>query len=286
MYTLKHHAARLALDVQNAFVAQHLLAIQIDERADVAIHFAHVKRPICLDHEACDFIVMLVIAVGQKIGLDFEDRVQIEATNVQQILDRRDAKIYLFDRRTHIQAAQALHELLRLVIGGEIGLGHQQTISKRHLLLCFRELFKLGQAVFRVNDGDDCIKQVTLVDFFVGEKSLRNRCRVSHAGRLNHYAVKLELALGATFVQAVEDADQITAHCAADAAVVHLNDLLFAVGEDFVVDALFAEFILNHRNFFAVRFFQDAVKQRGFTSTQKAGQDGDWNRRIGRHGPP
>jgi hypothetical protein len=66
VHALENDATWFALDVQNALVAKHLFAVQIDERADVAIHFAHVERAFAFDVEAMNFVVVLVIVVSEK----------------------------------------------------------------------------------------------------------------------------------------------------------------------------------------------------------------------------
>src|SRR5579863_7982000 len=63
--------------------------------------------------------------------------------------------------------------------------------------------------------------------------------------------------------QVVEDAHEVAAHGAADAAVVHLEHFLVGADDKVVVDADLAEFIDDDGVFLAVRFREDAVEQRG-----------------------
>lgn len=79
--------------------------------------------------------------------------------------------------------------------------------------------------------------------------------------------------------QIAQYADQVAAHRAADAAAVHLDDLLVAVfDQQFVVDALLAEPGLDHRDRPAVGFARDAVEQHRLSAAKKAGEDGHGNR--------
>ena len=83
----------------------------------------------------------------------------------------------------------------------------------------------------------------------------------------------LSVALVALLLERAEDADQVAAHGAADAAVVHLDDLLVARLDDVVVDADLAELVLDHRDALAVVLLEDAVEQRGLAAAEEAGED-------------
>ena len=83
-------------------------------------------------------------------------------------------------------------------------------------------------------------------------------------------------------MQFAQDTDQVAAHRAANAAIVHLDDLLIAVlHQQVVVDAGFAELVFDHSDAVAVLLLEDAVEQSGFTASQKAGEDGDGDQRHG-----
>ena len=79
----------------------------------------------------------------------------------------------------------------------------------------------------------------------VGEEGLRDRAGIGEARGLDQDAVELVLALH----QAFEDADQIAAHGAADAAVVHLEDFLVGIDHEVVVDADLAELVFDDGDF-------------------------------------
>jgi len=75
--------------------------------------------------------------------------------------------------------------------------------------------------------------------------------------------------------QAIEDAHQIAAHRAADAAIVHLEDFFVGADDQIIVDADLAELVDDHGVFLAVRLGQDAVEQGGLAGAEIAGQHGD-----------
>ncbi len=69
--------------------------------------------------------------------------------------------------------------------------------------------------------------------------------------------------------------DQVAPDRAADAAVVHLEQLLVRVQDEVVVDADLAELVDDHRIATAVVLGEDAVQKRGLAGAEIAGQHGD-----------
>ena len=84
-------------------------------------------------------------------------------------------------------------------------------------------------------------------------------------------AVELALALH----QAFDDADEIAAHGAADAAIVHFEDFFVGADDEIIVDADLAEFIDDDGEFLAVGLAQDAVQERRLAGAEIAGEHGD-----------
>jgi hypothetical protein len=141
---------------------------------------------------------------------------------------------------------------------------------------------ELGGGVFGVDQGQDGVQQVLLGDFLVHEKGLRHRAGIGQARGFDHHAVEVEQALALLGGQQLQGFAQILADRAADAAVVHLDDVfLGVVDQDLVVDVFLAEFILDDGDLLAVRFGQHALEQRGLAGAQKAGEDGDGNQAHG-----
>ena len=69
--------------------------------------------------------------------------------------------------------------------------------------------------------------------------------------------------------------DQVAAHGAADAAIVHFDDLFAAVlHQDLVVDVFLAELVLDDGDLQPVLLAQDAVEEGGLAGAEEAGQDG------------
>jgi hypothetical protein len=72
--------------------------------------------------------------------------------------------------------------------------------------------------------------------------------------------------------QVAEDADQVAAHRAAEAAVVHLEDLFLGVDDQLLVNADLPELVLDHGNALAVPGGQVVVQQRRLARPQEARQ--------------
>ena len=90
-------------------------------------------------------------------------------------------------------------------------------------------------------------------------------------------SISTRVELVAALAQLGQDADEVAAHAAADAAVVQLEDFLVRLDDELVVDADLAEFVFDHGDALAVIFGEDAVEQRGLAGAEKAGDDGDGN---------
>jgi hypothetical protein len=232
-----------------------------------------VEGLVGLEDEGLHLVGVLVVAVDEELRVELQDRVQVEAAQVEHLRERRVAEVHLLDRRARVHALQALRQGFRLIARNEIGLRQENLVREAHLLLRLVELVELLRRVLRVDQRDDRIEQVIVADLLVGEERLRYRTGVGHAGGLDHHAVEPDLALVALFLQRAEDADEIAAHGAADAAVIHLHDLLVAGLDDVVVDPDLAELVLDHRDALAMILLQDAVQQRGLAAAEEPGED-------------
>src|SRR5688572_24732360 len=148
----------------------------------------------------------------------------------------------------------------------QVGLVEQHEICEGHLLGGLVELVHVLLEVFGVHHGDDGIELELVLELVVEEEGLRHRTRIGHASGLDEDVVELVAALH----ELAEDADEVTAHRAADAAVVGLEQFLFGADHELAVDTDLAEFVLDDRDALAVFLREDAVQQRGFSGAKKA----------------
>jgi hypothetical protein len=95
--------------------------------------------------------------------------------------------------------------------------------------------------------------------------------------------MKKVCATGAGSARPVDDAHQVAADGAADAAVVHLEHFLVSVDDQLVVDADLAELVDDDGELLAVRLRQDAVEQGRLAGAEIAGEhsDGDFGGGFG-----
>src|SRR5690606_37685930 len=122
----------------------------------------------------------------------------------------------------------------------------------------------------------DGVQQVGFGNLVVHEEGLCDGAGIGQTGGLDDDAVKQQGAGAALGGQIGQGGAQVFTDGAADAPVVHLNDLFLAViDQDVVVDVFFTEFVFDDRNLLAVCFGQYAFEQRGFAAAKKTGKDGD-----------
>src|SRR5690606_8799801 len=261
-------------------------AVNLDQARQEILELQRVEVLVGAQHERLHRVVVLVIVALQERWVDLEHRVQVESADVEDLGDRRVPEVHRPHRRARVHATEpGLQPLARRVVH-QVDLREQDPIGEADLLLRLLVLVELLLAVTGVDDGDDRVEQIVVGDVVVDEEGLRDRPRIGHAGGLDDDPLETDLAAIAALAQVAEDPDQVTANGAADAAVVHLDDLLVAVLEQqVVVHALLAELVLDHRDAVAVLFPEDAVEQRGLAAAEETGEDGHRNVRVGHRNP-
>ena len=227
---------------------------------------------------------VVVRIVFQKVGVNVELGVEVKAAQVKHLAERYFAEMHSALRCARVHVGQAMHQRLHFVAIHQVGFADENLIGKADLPARFLALVELRGRVLGVHQREDGVQQVLLGDFLVHEKSLRHRAGVGQAGGLDHHALKIKQALTLFGGQQLQRFAQVFAYRAADAAIVHLDDVLVGVvHQNFVVDVFFTELVFNHGNFLSMRLCQHTLEQSGFAGTQKAGQDGDGNQT---HGAP
>ena len=214
----------------------------------------------------------MIIAV-QEFRLDVEDAVEIERVAAQHLIECDLRALRAVQLGVRIDAADASLDLAQLRVGHQIGLVDQDHVGEGDLVLRFGRVLETILEPLGVGDGDHRIELGLAADVLVDEEGLRHRRRIGEARGLDDDGVELALAAH----QAFDDANEVAAHGAADAAVVHLEDFFVGADHQLVVDADLAEFIDDHGVFLAVRLGQNAVEQRGLAGAEIAGEHGDGN---------
>ena len=162
----------------------------------------------------------------------------------------------------------------------QVGLVDDDDVGEGDLVLRLRRVAQALAQPLGVGDGHHRVEPRRAAHVLVDEEGLGDRRRIGEAGRLDDDRVELALAPHQPF----DDADQVAAHGAADAAVVHLEHFLVGADDELVVDADFAELVDDHGVALAVRLGEDAVEQGRLAGAEIAGQHGDGDLVEGRVG--
>ena len=209
----------------------------------------------------------------KELRVDFDGAVEVEAADVQHLLDRDVGVLRAVDLRHGVDGVQAFLESSEFGRGDEVGLVENDDVRETNLFHGLGRVVKVEEDMLGVDERDDGVEGELLLHLRVGEEGLGDGRRVGEAGGLDEDGVEAVLA----FHQPAEDAEEVAAHGAADAAVVHLEDFLVTLDDELVVHAHLAELVLDDGDLPAVLFGQDAVEQGGLAGAEEAGEDSDGN---------
>ena len=218
-------------------------------------------------------IMVVVIVADEEVRFDVEDAVEIKGSTLEHIGERDVAFLRAMKGRVRINGPNARLNLPQFRRADEIGLIEDNDVGEGDLVL---RLGRVAQALgepFGVGDRNHGVEPRSLFHVLVDEEGLRHRRRIGEARRLDDDRVEPPLALH----QPLDDADEVAAHGAADAAVVHFEHLFVSADDELVVDADLAELVHDDRVALAMRFAQNAVEQGRLAGAQIAGKDGDGN---------
>ena len=224
-------------------------------------------------------MVVTVTVIGryvfEEIGVDVQARIQVEAAQVQHLVQGHFAKVRHLNGRARVHVFEAVDQGVQGLWRHQVAFADENLVGKANLALGLLALVELHRGVFGVHQGQDPVEQILLGNFVVHEEGLRHGAWVGQAGGLDDHALEIDLAFALARGQVLQGGAQIVADGAADAAVAHLDDVFGGVGhQDLVVDVLFAELVFDDRDFLAVGLGEHALEQGGFARTQKAGEDG------------
>ena len=207
----------------------------------------------------------------QELGLQGGDSLQVEAAAAEDQVQADIGPLRPVDRRQRVDPADRGLDPLQFDLIDQVGLVQDDLVGKGDLLDRFLRIDKAQGQVLGVDHGGHRIQSGPGLDIVVNEEGLGDRAGIGQARGLDDDGVETAFSLH----QAGEHPDQVAAHRAADAAVVHLEDLFIGPDHQVVVDADFAEFVDDHRIAFAMLLGEDAVEQGGLAGAEIAGQDGD-----------
>ncbi len=223
---------------------------------------------------------MVRIVVVEEARIVFQRPFEIECALVQNLgeIDARAGGG--IDAGRGVDGAHDVLDAMQFVMADEVGLVDDDDVGKGDLVLGLATVLQTQRQVLRVDQGDHGIEFGLGAHVVVHEEGLGDRHRIGKAGGLDDDAVE---TAGAAH-QAFHHADQVAAHGAADAAVVHLVDLFVRLDDQVVIDADLAELVDDDRIFLAVIVGEDAVQKRRLAGAEIAGEHGDGNGFCGSFG--
>ena len=216
-------------------------------------------------------VIMIVVVSVEELRIERQDAVEIEGAAIEHAVERNRAALGAVDGRVRIDGADA--RLDRFSSSGETrSVLLSRITSAKPICSCASGLsLERAEKMLGVGDGDDRVELGLGAHVVVHEEGLRHRRRVGEAGGLDQDAVEAAGPLH----QPLDDVDEVAAHGAADAAVVHLEHFLVGLDDEVVVDADLAELVDDDRVLLAVVLGEDAVEQRRLAGAEVAGEHGD-----------
>src|SRR5215472_2218618 len=302
VHALEHEALVVVLERQDALAAQNVRSLDLHELLHPGKELVGVERPVGLERDRLHLLVVIVFqtavvmvrmimpmpmpmimivvvivivvmvsAVAEEFRLDLHDAVEVEGIAPEHLRQGNPAALGLVQLGVRIDAADARLHLAERVGFDQIGLVEQDDVGERDLILCLRRVLEAVLQPLGVGDRDHRVELGLAADIVVHEERLRHRRGVREPRGLDDDGV--ELALPAH--QPVDDAHEVAAHGAADAAVVHLEYFFVGADDEVVVDADLAEFVDDDGVLLPVRLRQNAVEQRRLAGAEIAGEHGD-----------
>ncbi len=217
-----------------------------------------------------DMVVMVMI---EEMRIVFQRALEIEGALIEHAGEIDAGAAGLVDAGRRVDGADDILDLRQFFRRHEVGLVDQHDVGKGDLVFGLAAVLEAQRQVLGVDEGDHGVELGLGAHVVVHEEGLGDRHRIGKARGLDDDAVE---AAGAAH-QAFDDADQVAAHRAADAAVVHLVDLFVGLDDEVVVDADLAELVDDDRIFLAVVLRQDAVEQGRLAGAEIAGENGNGN---------
>lgn len=311
--TLEYDTPVHTLHLQHAFVTQQSGTVNVQYGSQKIFQFCRVKSSAAAVHKALHIVIMVMVMVmvmvvvtvmpvltaciafmvimtvvvrlfTEEVGVYVQPGIEVKAAQIQHLRQRHFAEMHHLLPRARIHVCEAVLQLFQLIICYQVGFADENAVGKADLFARLLMLVELLPGMFGVHQRDDGVEQKLLRHFLIHEKRLRHRSRVSNAGSLYQHPLKVQLTRFFSLRQRLQCLAQVFAYGAADAAIAHLNNLLFGVAyQYFVVDILFAELVFYYGNFLPVRLGQHALEQSGFARAQKAGNNSGRNERSCRH---
>jgi hypothetical protein len=217
---------------------------------------------------------VLVRGVGEDARVHLLRAFEVEGADPEDAVERHIAADGVMAARPPVHGRDPPRERGELLRGDQVGLVEQDDVGEGDLLLALAALVEVEGHVAGIHDRDHRVQLELCLQLVIHEEGLDHGRRIGEASGLDQHMVE---AIAPPH-EGAEDANEIAPHRAADAPIVHLEDLFLCRNDEVVVDAYLAELVLDDGDPLAVVFAQDAVQERGLARAQKPGEDGDRTR--------
>ncbi len=124
----------------------------------------------------------------------------------------------------------------------KIDLVDENDVGERELVLRFRRPIDLFEKMAGAGDGDDGVELGLAAGILIDKERLRHRRRICEPRGLDDDPVEGSAAPH----QSLDDTNEVAPNRAANAAVVHIENLFVRIDDKLVVDTDLSEFVHDH----------------------------------------
>ena len=143
-------------------------------------------------------VIVIVIVIGrlvfEEIGVDVQARIQVEASQIQHLVQGHFTKMRHLNGGARVHVLEAVNQGLQGLWRHQVAFADEDLIGKADLALGLLAFVELHRGVFGVDQGQDGVEQKAFGNFIVHEKSLRNRAGVGQASGFYLHALEVEQA--------------------------------------------------------------------------------------------
>ena len=294
VHGLEDIAFGLVFDIEDAFGAQHVLAFAGEELAHPVVELLGVDGEVGSERDAGDVVIVVVVvafgSIVDEVGVYAQNVLQAEGVAGEDVVQCDFLSVFIGklavaavdDGGEGVDGADGGFGVLHFFFKNCVDLIDNNCICEGDLIASFGGFLQLAVDMGGIDHGEDAVEFGGGLHVGIGKEGLGDGGGVGKAGGFQQDGIELIAAAH----EGGEDADEVSPHGAADAAVVHFEDLFIDLrGDEFIIDALQAEFV-NDDGIFAVGFFgEDTIEKCGFACAEEPGKDGDGGEgSVGGHG--
>ena len=103
-------------------------------------------------------MVMVVMAFVQKVRVDFQRGVQVEAAQIKHLADGHLAKVHGLLRRTRVHVFQTVLQGIEFIGTHQIAFADENLIGKTHLATRFLAVIQCLGRMLGIHQGEDGVE--------------------------------------------------------------------------------------------------------------------------------